>query len=223
MTGFLQTLKQFVSAGGIEGYFATKYAECARSSEVMREGYRKLAAAAASAVRGGTVLEVGPGPGYVAIELARLLPEARIFGLDISATMVEIAARNAGEHGVEGRVTFQQGNAARMPFEDSFFAFLISCGSLHHWHKPRQVLEEIRRVLKPGCRALVNDLRGDVPKERIGEWVSGLESRFMRWGARHSFSEAYAPEQIEGLLKGCGFAGLEVRTGEYDMTIWLRK
>ncbi len=223
MSGVLQTLKQFVSPGGIEGYFAIKYAQCARSSKVMRDGYRELAAAAAPAVKGAAVLEVGPGPGYVAIELARLLPEVRIVGLDVSATMVDIATGNAAEHGVSERVSFKQGNAAQMPFEDSSFDFLISCGSLHHWQKPKQILREVRRVLKPGCRAMINDLRRNVPKERIGEWVSDIESRFMRWGARHSFTEAYVPEQVEGLLKDCGFAGQEVEAGEYDMTIWLTK
>jgi ubiquinone/menaquinone biosynthesis C-methylase UbiE len=223
MASFLQTLKQLVSPGGIEGCFATMYAECARNSEAMRDDYRKLAAAAASAIQSGKVLEVGPGPGYVSIETARLLPEVEIVGLDISETMVEIATQNAAEYGVSERVVFKRGDASDMPFEDSSFDFVISCGSLHHWKETTRVFKEIHRVLRPGCRALVDDLRRDVPKERIGEWVSAHKSRFMRWGARHSFSEAYTPQEIKDLLEGSGFESFDVKVGEWDMEIWLRK
>jgi precorrin-6B methylase 2 len=100
MTSFLQTLKQFVSPGGIEGYFAVKYAEWARNSETMRDGYRRLAASAASAIQSGKVLEVGPGPGYISIEVARLLPQVEVVGLDLSETMIEVARRNADEYDV---------------------------------------------------------------------------------------------------------------------------
>jgi ubiquinone/menaquinone biosynthesis C-methylase UbiE len=110
-----------------------------------------------------------------------------------------------------------------MPFEASSFDFVISCGSLHHWKEPTQVFNEIHRVLKSGCRALVDDLRRDVPKEHIREWVSAHRSRFMRWGARHSFSEAYTPQEIKDLLESSGVESFDVKVGEWDMEIWLRK
>jgi ubiquinone/menaquinone biosynthesis C-methylase UbiE len=199
------------------------YAECARNSETMRDGYRKLAATAASAIRNGKVLEVGSGPGYVSTEVACLLSEVEIVGLDISETMIEIASQNAAEYSVSEQVVFRRGNASDMPFEDSSFDFVISCGSLHHWKQPTQVFKEIYRVLKPGCRALVNDLRKDVPKECIREWASAHKSRFMRWGVRHSFSEAYTPQEIKDLLEDSGFESYDVKVGEWDMEIWLRK
>ncbi len=223
MASFLQTLKQFVSPGGIEGYFAVKYAEWAKNSEVVRDDYRELAAKGASAVQRGKVLEVSSGPGYISIEMARLLPEIELVGLDISDTMVEIATRNASEYGVSQRVTFRQGDAADMPFEDSSFDFVISSGALHHWKKPPEIFKEIHRVLKPGCRALVNDLRRDVPAESVRKWTSGIESRFMRWGARHSFSEAYTAREIESMLEGSTFEDFRVKVNEINMEIWLRK
>jgi ubiquinone/menaquinone biosynthesis C-methylase UbiE len=218
----LQTLKQFLSPGGIEGYFATMYAECAKSSEVMRNGYKRLAAKAASVIQSGKVLEVGPGPGYVSIEMARLLPEVEIIGLDLSDTMIEIATRNADEYSVSERVGFRQGDASEMPFEESSFDFVISCGSLHHWKEPKRVFEEINRVLKPSCSALIDDLRRDAPEERVREWVSGHKSCFMRWGAKHSFSEAYTAREIESILAGSAF-GNSVKVEELNLEIWLKK
>jgi ubiquinone/menaquinone biosynthesis C-methylase UbiE len=223
MASFLQTLRQFVSPGGIEGYFAVKYAEWARDSELMRDDYRKLAATVASAIQSGKVLEVGPGPGYVSIEVARLLQQVEVVGLDLSETMIEIARRNADEYGVSERVEFRQGNASHMPFEDSRFDFVMSSGSLHHWEESPQVFSEIYRVLKPGCRALISDLRRDVPQEAVKKWTDAIASRFMRWGVKHSFSEAYTPQEVKGLLEGSGFESFDVKVGEWDMQIWLEK
>jgi ubiquinone/menaquinone biosynthesis C-methylase UbiE len=223
MSSLLQTLKQLVSPGGIEGYFATMYAECAKNSEAMRNAYRGLAAKAASAIQSGKALEIGPGPGYVSIEMARLLPEVEIVGLDVSETMIEIATRNADEYGASKRVEFRQGDASEMPFEESSFDFLISCGSLHHWKKPARVFEEIHRVLKPGCSALIDDLRRDTPEESVREWTSGHVSRLMRWGAKHSFSEAYTAREIGGILEDSAFEDFDVKVGEMNLEIWLRK
>src|SRR5262245_55484456 len=58
---------------------------------------------------GSAVLEVAPGPGFLAIELAKL-GSYRITGLDISQSFVRIATENAANAGVE--VMFREGNAA---------------------------------------------------------------------------------------------------------------
>jgi len=57
------------------------------------------------------VLEVAPGPGFFAIELAKQ-GDFKLTGLDISQTLVEIAAENARKAGV--KIDFRLGNAAAM-------------------------------------------------------------------------------------------------------------
>src|SRR5690349_16745212 len=64
---------------------------------------------------GGRILEVAPGPGYLAIELARQ-ERYEVIGLDISATFVQIARAKAAQAGVAAE--FHQGDAAHMPFGD---------------------------------------------------------------------------------------------------------
>src|SRR5690349_20886820 len=96
----------------MEGFLARWYA---RITGKKRQEFRKAAEAVAAQVQsGGSVLEVAPGPGYLAIELARL-GDYRIVGLDISRTFVRMATENAKEAGVA--VTFTQGNASAMPLE----------------------------------------------------------------------------------------------------------
>src|ERR1700722_15016723 len=97
---------------GMEGFTAKWYAALTRKS--LRD-FKTLARRVADDLPPGSrVLEVAPGPGYFAIELAKLGTATaggyRITGLDISRTFVEIARRNA----LEARIAanFRIGNAA---------------------------------------------------------------------------------------------------------------
>ena len=223
MAGIMQTLKQFRSEG-IEGYFATKYAEFAKDMPIMRESYANLAEHVAAVIKEGTFLEVGPGPAFVLIEIARRIPQAQITGLDISKTMIGIGRRNVDEAGFSKRITFRSGNATKMPFDDSEFDFVVSSGSLHHWSKPIEVFDEIYRVLKPDRLALVSDLRRDAPKEKVDELSRHIKSWFMRWGLRHSIGESYTRQGIEELLSRTRFKEAErIELDDLGMFIWLRK
>lgn len=217
MSDWLKTLKQLTSKGGIEGYFAIKYDQFAQKN--MMEEYRRLAAKVVSIAREGKVLEVGAGPGYISIEIAKLAPGLEIVGLDISETMVEIATEHADKEGVSRQLSFQKGDASRMPFENFQFDFVISSGSLHHWKEPTKIFDEIYRVLKPGK----TDLRRDASKEKLDEIVRGIDSRFMRWGAKHSVKESYTLPEVEDLLKKTQFGNFKVNAGEVNIEIWLKK
>jgi len=82
---------------GLEGVVAKWYAKnTARSMDDFRADARRVAALLQP---NDKVLEIAPGPGYFAIELAKL-NGMRVIGLDISRTFVEIAERNAAQAGV---------------------------------------------------------------------------------------------------------------------------
>jgi len=222
MSNLFQTLKQLLSEG-VEGYFAIKYAEFAGNSEEMQNEYRRLAEKVVSLFEGGKLLEIGPGPAYVSIEIAKRLPKVEIIGLEISDTMIEIAKKNAKEHEVSEKITLKKGDASKMPLEDSEFDFVLTSGSLHHWKKPTQVVDEIYRVLRPGCRALVSDLMKDAPKEKVHDFANKIDSKLMRWGLKHSFKESYTARQIEQMIKSTHFREIEITEEEISMGIMLRK
>src|SRR5271155_4774040 len=105
---------------GMEGSVARWYEKSTRKS---LEEFRKLAERMQQFLpNGGDVLEVAPGPGFLAIELART-GALRVTGLDISKTFVELARKNALIAGV--RADFRQGNAAAMPFAANSFDLLV--------------------------------------------------------------------------------------------------
>ena len=130
--------------------------------------FRAVAADVASvAPSGARVLEVGCGPGHLSIRLARDHGLA-VSGLDLDPSMVERARANAERSAtVEHRPAFEVGDVAALPFPDDSFDFVVSTLSLHHWADPVGGATEIDRVLRPGGRALIWDIRpGVVPLHR---------------------------------------------------------
>ena len=122
---------------------------------------------AAAAPTGGLVLDVGCGPGHLANRLARD-HGLEVTGLDLDPAMIERARANA-EHAVpaERRPTFVAGGVAALPFPDGTFDLVVSTLSMHHWADAAAGQAEIDRVLRPGGRALVWDIRpGVVPLHR---------------------------------------------------------
>jgi SAM-dependent methyltransferase len=122
---------------------------------------------AAIAPDGGRVLEVGCGPGRLSIRLARR-HGLDVTGLDLDPAMIQRARANAHRWGPGGlRPSFLVGDVASMALPDASFDLVVSTLSMHHWADPGAGLAEIGRVLRPGGRALVWDLRpGVVPFHR---------------------------------------------------------
>jgi ubiquinone/menaquinone biosynthesis C-methylase UbiE len=147
---------------GMEGSVARWYEKTTRRD--MRE-FRSLAERLKACLpEGGDVLEVAPGPGFLAIELARG-GACRVMGLDISRTFVAIARKNAAEAGV--RAEFREGNVSEMPFAENSFDLLVCRAAFKNFSAPEKALREMRRVLRPGGTALIIDLRRDASITQI--------------------------------------------------------
>jgi ubiquinone/menaquinone biosynthesis C-methylase UbiE len=208
---------------GMEGATARWYA---RLTEKSMKDFRELALRTAAEIPAGSkVLEVAPGPGYFAIELAKL-GGYEVTGLDISATFVEIARANAEKAGV--RVDFRRGNASAMPFADEAFDFLLCRAAFKNFSEPVKALREMRRVLRPGGRAVIIDLRRDAPREHVNRAVdemklgavnSAVTKLTFRWML---LKRAYTKEEFRKMIAEAGFGEAEIReelTGlEIEMT-----
>lgn len=202
---------------GMEGRIAKWYAvNTGKDLNAFTEQARKLAAGLAP---GAAVLEVAPGPGYFAIELARI-GRFRITGLDVSETFVDIAARNAAAAGAA--IDFRCGDAAHMPFEADTFDAIFCRAAFKNFSEPVLALREMYRVLKPGGNATIIDLRRDVSKEAIDAEVASLKqnalnSFFTKWTFRLVLTRrAYTRNEFVDFIRQTDFTKSDIqetRTG----------
>jgi ubiquinone/menaquinone biosynthesis C-methylase UbiE len=99
---------------------------------------------------GDRVLDVGCGTGFATEGLLEYTED--VYGLDQSEHQLEKAYAKFGKR---GQVTFQRGDAERLPFKNDTFDALWSSGSIEYWPNPVAALEEFRRVVRPGGPVLV--------------------------------------------------------------------
>jgi ubiquinone/menaquinone biosynthesis C-methylase UbiE len=123
----------------------------------------------AAAPDGARVLEVGCGPGYLSVQLARQ-HQLEVTGLDLDPAMIARAQANTDRAGNRGgrRPSFLVGDVAALAFPDRSFDLVVSTLSMHHWADPAAGLAEIGRVLRPSARALVWDFRPGVRPHLFG-------------------------------------------------------
>ena len=128
------------------------------------------------------VLEVGPGPGFFSIHVARAIPQGRLELVDIQREMLQTARRRLRGAGVQN-AGHTQANAVKLPFQSGTFdvAFLVAV--LGEVPDPKACLTSIADVLRPGGLLFVAELPGD--------------------------PDALSEEQLRNLTQGTGFEFVE--------------
>lgn len=165
------------------------------------------------------ILEVGCGPGALAESLHRWFPRAQITGIDRDSEFIAFAKKN-----VPG-VTFQEGDAANLPFPDNSFDVSIS-NTVQEHVEPAAFWGEQLRVLKPGgvclCLSARRGLHCTAPclaetAEERAFWESLPEpdDTFQRYGVgKYALSEAELPASMEQY----GFSDVSTGYAVIDLT-----
>ena len=206
----------------MEGGLATWYAKITRKD--LHEFERLARELAADLPANARVLEIAPGPGYLSIALAKLGP-FKITGLDISESFVKMASQYAKREGVVAR--FIHGSASDIPLEDGLFDLIVCRAAFKNFSEPLKALNEMHRVLKPGGRAIIIDLRKDASWEEIVAYVDGLKvSRTSTWMTNFTFKHmllkrAYTEEQMTSLVGESDFQSCEILRSPVGMEIKL--
>jgi ubiquinone/menaquinone biosynthesis C-methylase UbiE len=212
-----------VKGANMEGWIARWYA---RNTAANMDGFRSEAADLAARLQdGAAVLEIAPGPGYLAIALAQL-GSFRVTGLDISKTFVEIAGANAKNAGAD--VEFRQGDAAHLPFAADRFDCIVCRAAFKNFAEPVGALREMHRALRPGGEALIVDMRKDatdaeIAREVLGMnmgWLNALITRATLRGLR---GRAYTREAFERMIAQTPFGRGNIVANGIGFAITLSK
>ncbi len=123
--------------------------------------------------RGQSVLEVGCGAG---VDLARFAKGgALVTGVDLSSSAIDLARANVAQQGLTADL--RVADAEQLPFADAAFDFVFAHGVVQYTAHPQRLIDEVRRVLKPGGEAVFQVYN------RIS-WLNAL-SKLMQVGLEH--------------------------------------
>jgi len=174
---------------------------------------------------GSAILEVAPGPGYLAIRLAQ--GGYCVSGLDISRTFVAIEQRNAQAAGVT--VDFRLGSASQMPFDANTFDRVVCQAAFKNFTRPRAALNEMHRVLRPGGQTVIFDLSAetsaaDIRREVDHMGLNALNAAFTRLTFRFVLlKSAYTPARFTQLVASSAFKTCVIHKDGIGMAVWLKK
>jgi len=166
--------------------------------------------AADCGIERGSFLDVGTGPGWIAIRVADGRPEVDAVGIDTSEAMLEYAEVNKA-----GRlnVTFRKMDAVNIVYPTGTFAAAVAVQAAHHWTDPAAVFAEVHRVLEDGATFWVYEADPDaeVPADWIARrgpfppdaWVKRQWRQYGmaadRWAALKAIAEAspFGPDIVD--------------------------
>ncbi|HEX3472152.1 MAG TPA: methyltransferase domain-containing protein [Silvibacterium sp.] len=209
---------------GMEGSIARWYDRTTRRD--MPEFQRQAKQFDEMLPNGGDILEVAPGPGFLSIELAKY-GRHRITGLDISQTFVEIARGNAEAARV--KVDFRLGNASKMPLADSSFDFVVCRAAFKNFSEPVRAIAEMHRVLRPGGKGVIIDLRREASMSMISSYVDRMgvnvwNGLFMKLVFRFLLiRRAYTIPQFRDMLARVPFSRTWIEANEVGLEAWFEK
>ena len=170
---------------------------------------------------GSPVLEIGPGAGFMTVELARR--GFTVQAADSTPRMIEIASRRVAEAGVDRRVRLLVADAHRLAFADDAFTLVVALGVVPWLRYAPQAVAEMARVLRPGGHLVLNadnsrrltvllDPRHNpvLASARLATKTALRSAGVMRPAARHARVTAHHLTDFDAVLSG---AGLEIRRG----------
>ena len=169
----------------------------------------------------GVCLDVGSGPGHLAIAIASL-SNMTVFALDNAGPMCRIAGSNIARYNLEQRVKVTWGDVSAIPFSDASIDLVVSRGSFFFWDDLTQGFSECLRVLKPGCMACIG---GGFGNARLRDEIAAkMCERNPEWETnRQKWSQNCSPPIVRSALSAAGISNYELVQDDSGYWVTLRK
>ena len=157
----------------------------------------------------GNVVDIGCGPGDVAIRLARARADVQITAVDGSQEMLKLAGQAIKRAGFEHRITLLHTRIPSASLPDRAFDAVLSKDMLHHLPDPAVLWSEARRLARPGGVVCVMDLtRPGSPDEAraIVESVTPDEHPILKEDFYNSLCAAFTIEEVHEQLRAANLS-----------------
>jgi len=168
---------------------------------------------------GDRIMDLCTGTCDILVDAHAVQPGSTLAGLDVTPAMLHIGQRKLKRAGASAQL--MTGDAQAVPVPDASFEVVTIGFGLRNLEDPQQGLEEMRRLLAPGGRALILEfapaqpgwfgaaygyyLRHVIP--RLGGWITGSRPAYTYLS--HSIQEFFAPERMVRTMKGIGFKDVQ--------------
>jgi ubiquinone/menaquinone biosynthesis C-methylase UbiE len=220
-------MRQWIEIEKIPEVLAPSYEKAARL--VVESFYRKIADEIFSSFKAGLLLDLGTGPGYLPIEIAKRSPKINIVGIDLCEKLIHTARANAANACLSSQLCFEIGSAARLRFQEASFDMVISTGMLHSLKDPVKVFKEIHRLLKKDATAWILDPASVASLINREEWWASLSFRdrfflrLFRALGLHQPVKPYTRNQITPIIEAAGFRRYAIEEAADEIRIVLEK
>jgi ubiquinone/menaquinone biosynthesis C-methylase UbiE len=125
---------------------------------------------------GDTVIDMGCGPGYFSIDLAKMVGETgEVFAVDLQESMLVKVRKKAARHGVLDRMVFHQCSASHIGLSRKA-DFILAFYMIHETPDPKACLEELLGLLKTGGKLLVVEPKMHVSQAAFEKMIEDAES-----------------------------------------------
>lgn len=151
----------------------------------------------------GNGLDIGSGPGDLAISVAKLT-SLKVYALDISPEMFSIVSEKVQHQQMEEQVVPILGDVHQMEFSDCSIDLIISRGSFFFWEDLNRAFSEVHRVLSPDGYAYIGSGFGTAAlRDKIVPEMNRSDPDWKK-GDQHRASQC-DPEMLAGVLQRAGF------------------
>ena len=155
----------------------------------------------------GSLLDVGTGTALIPIELCKRNPEVRVMGIDLAASMLDLAIQNIDIAGLRNQIQLAQIDAKDSGFEDAMFDAVISNSIIHHIPDPVTTVSEAIRTTREGGVIFFRDLMRPNSAAEVDSLVESHaadESEYSRRLFGESLHASLTLEEIRGLVEEYG-------------------
>ena len=170
-------------------------------------------------ISSGRVLELGPGPGYLGLEWLQETENTTLVGVDISPAMIAVAERNRKEYRLQERAEYLHATVMDIPLENESVDAVFSNGSLHEWENPGRVIDEIYRVLKPGGKFFISDLKRGMNVLILLFMKLMVKGKAVKRGLETSVRAAYTAHEITAVFSGTRFGTCSIKETPFGIEI----